>query len=178
MTRETQRSSPAGKEARGPIPWLWLAMGSVVTLVGLGILVWLLSGYLTRLPDDASAALAPTIIQLTAPPLPSATVAVNPATPTVAPTATTAATPDVSVAPPEITVGYYAQVVETGGVGVTVRNGPSTANQPVVVASEGSILEVLEGPTPGGAYQWWRVRLGNGTEGWVAGDFLVPSAAP
>ncbi len=153
-------------------------MGSLVTLVGLGILFWLLSGYLTRLPDGAPSAPAPTIIQLTAPPLPSATISVSPATPTVAPTATTAATPDVSVAPPDITVGYYAQVVETGGVGVTVRNGPSTANQPVVVASEGSILEVLEGPTPGGAYQWWRVRLGNGTEGWVAGDFLVPSAAP
>lgn len=178
MTRETQRVRPVKKEARGPIPWAWLAMGSVVTLVGLGILIWLLSGYLTRLPDDAPAALAPTIIQLTAPPLPSATAAVSPATPTVAPTATTAATPDVSIAPSEITIGYYAQVVETGGVGVTVRNGPSTANQPVIVASEGSILEVLEGPTPGGEYQWWRVRLGNGDEGWVAGDFLVPSAAP
>ena len=101
MTRETQQARPAAKEARGPIPWAWLALGSVVTLVGLGILIWLMSGYLTRLPDDAPAALAPTIIQLTAPPLPSATVAVSPATPTVAPTATTAATPDVSIAPPE-----------------------------------------------------------------------------
>jgi len=178
MRQDTHRAPPSEKEARGPVPWNWLAMGSVVTLVGLGILIWLVSGYLTRPPDDAPAALAPTIIQLTAPPLPSATIAVNPATPTVAPTATTAATPDVSIAPPQITIGYYAQVVETGGVGVTVRNGPSTSNQPVVVAAEGSILEVIEGPTPGGAYQWWRVRLGDGTEGWVAGDFLVPSAAP
>jgi hypothetical protein len=83
-----------------------------------------------------------------------------------------------AVAPPELTVGYYAQVVETGGVGVTVRNGPSTANVPVAVAAEGAFVLVLEGPTPGGAYQWWRVRLPDGTEGWTAGDFIIPAAAP
>ena len=68
--------------------------------------------------------------------------------------------------------------METGGVGVTVRNGPSTANIPVTVAGENSVVQVIEGPTPGGEYQWWRVRLPDGTEGWVAGDFLAPAAAP
>jgi hypothetical protein len=141
-------------------------------------LAWSLSNYLTRPPDEAATGNGPTIIELSAPTIPTVTVAVNPPTPTVAPTATTMSTPDLSVAPPEITAGYYAQVVDTGGIGVTVRNGPSTSNQPVAVAAEGSIILVAEGPTPGGDYQWWRVQLPDGTTGWVAGDFLHPSAAP
>ena len=149
-----------------------------MAIVGLAALVTFLANYLVQPPEDPSAAMVPSIIQLTAPPQPTLAASNNPPTPTVAPTATTAPTPDLSVAPDEVTVGYYAQVVETGGVGVTVRNGPSTSNQPVIVASEGSILMVTEGPTPGGDYVWWGVRRSNGTEGWVAGDFLVPSAAP
>jgi len=78
----------------------------------------------------------------------------------------------------ELTVGYYARVGDTGGVGVTVRNGPSTRNLPVTVAAEGSSLLILDGPTAGGDYDWWQVRMPNGTEGWAAGVFLVPSAAP
>jgi hypothetical protein len=156
---------------------LWLGAGILVTLIGLLALTWFLERFLTQLPQEAAGS-EPSIIQLTAPSQPTTAAAVNPPTPTVAPTATTAPTPDLSVAPPEVTVGYYAQVVGTGGVGVTVRNGPSTSNVLVLVAPEGSVLLVLEGPTPGGAYQWWRVRLADGAEGWVAGDFLVPAAAP
>lgn len=150
----------------------------MVAVAGLAAMIMLLSNYLVQPPEESSAAMEPAIIQLTAPPQPTLAVSNDPPTPTVAPTATTAPTPDLSVAPDEVTVGYYAQVVETGGVGVTVRNGPSTSNQPVVVASEGSIIMVTDGPTPGGDYDWWGVRLSDGTEGWVAGDFLVPSAAP
>jgi hypothetical protein len=169
---------PNRSSDRASIPWLWLGAGLLVTLVGLSALAWALGDFLVTRPEEAGALPEPTIVRLTAPPLPTATIVTNPATPTVAPTATTAATPDLSVAPPEVTAGYYAQVVETGGVGVTVRNGPNTSNTPVAVAAEGSFVLVLEGPTPGGAYQWWRLRLPDGTEGWAAGDFLVPAAAP
>lgn len=160
------------------MPWLWLGLGTLATVVGVVIGLWMLAGFLIQPPAESSAGLEPTIIRLTAPPQPTATVAVFIPPPTAAPTATTVATPDVSVAPPSVTAGYYAQVVETGGVGVTVRNGPSTSNVPVTVAAENAIILVLEGPTAGGEYQWWRIRLGDGTEGWVAGDFLTPSAAP
>jgi hypothetical protein len=175
---EPKSERQRGSRRQAPVPWVWLGLGVLTTLIGLGALAWSLSVYLTLSPDEATTGLGPTIIQLTAPTVPVATIPVNPPTPTVAPTATTAPTPDVSVAPPEITVGYYVQVVDTGGIGVTVRNGPSTSNQPVAVAAEGSIILVVEGPTPGGAYQWWRVQLADGTMGWAAGDFLRPSAAP
>lgn len=178
MAQNSNSSQRNDKGTRQSIPWVWLGMGATLTLLGLVGLLWFLGGFLTRPPEDTSAAQVPTIIRLTAPPVPTPTVSLNPPTPTIAPTATTAATPDLSVAPPEITVGFYAQVIETGGVGVTVRNGPSTSNLPVIVAAEGAILLIMDGPTAGGDYQWWRVRLSDGTEGWVAGDFLTPSAAP
>lgn len=178
MSRDPQFKRSEKSTDRRPVPWAWLGLGVLATIIGLGLLAWFLGNYLTQAPDEISAAPGPTIIQLTAPPLPTATISVNPPTPTVAPTATTATTPDLSIAPAEVTAGYYAEVIETGGVGVTVRNGPSTSNVPVAVSGEGSIILVMEGPTPGGAYQWWRVRLPDGTEGWVAGDFLAPSVAP
>jgi hypothetical protein len=178
MNKKSLDPHTAGDAGRRPAPWLWLGIGSIVTVIGLGIIGWLLGNYLIRPPDGEAVAQQPTIIRLTAPAMPTPTQSLGPATPTIAPTATTAATPDLSVAPSEITVGFYTQVVETGGVGVTVRNGPNTSNLPVTVAGEGSFLLVLEGPTPGGEYEWWRVRLPDGTEGWAAGDFLVPAAAP
>ena len=153
-------------------------MGVAVAIVGLILSGWFLGDFLTQQPENVAAGDVPTIIRLTAPPIPTATISLNPPTPTIAPTATTAATPDLSIAPPEVTVGFYAQVVNTGGVGVTVRNGPSTSNLPVTVAAEGVALLILEGPTAGGTYQWWRVRLPDGREGWTVEDFLVPSAAP
>ena len=171
-----QQETNRGPAGRGSIRWIGLGTG--LTIVGLIVAGIMLANYLTEVPGGNLQASGPTIIQLTAPPAPTAEQASAPSAPTVAPTATTAPTPDLSIAPAEVTAGYYAIVVETGGVGVTVRNGPSTSNIPVVVSGEGSVLFVIEGPTPGGDYQWWLVRLPDGTEGWVAGDFLAPSAAP
>lgn len=174
----TPRSYDEDDPRRKPVPWLWIGFGTVVTLLGIGLLLVWLSAFLTRVPDPMAEAPQATVIRLTAPPVPTATVTVFSPTVTAAPTATTMPTPDLSVAPPEVTAGFYASVVETGGVGVTVRNGPSTSNVPVTVAGEGSLVLVLEGPTAGGAYQWWRIRLADGTEGWAAADFLAPAAAP
>lgn len=178
MAKNSESSKNSSTTSKPAIPWLAVGSGIVISLIALVIFGSFLGSFLTRLPEEASADFAPTIVRLTAPPVPTATISLNPPTPTVAPTATTIATPDLSVAPSELTVGYYARVGETGGVGVTIRNGASTRNLPVTVAAEGSVLLVLEGPTAGGDYQWWRVRMLDGTEGWAAGDFLVPSAAP
>lgn len=176
--QEQETRPPAQSGDRPPVPWVWLGLGILTTIIGLGVLIWSLGNYLSEPPDEAATGQGPTIIQLTAPTVPAASVPTSPPTPTVAPTATSVATPDVSVAPAEITVGYYAQVTDTGGIGVTVRNGPSTSNQPIGVAGEGSILLIVEGPTPGGEYEWWRIQMADGTSGWAAGNFLRPSAAP
>jgi hypothetical protein len=157
---------------------LWLGLGLIITIIGLGIAIALVSAFLARPPLEQAALPGPTVIRLTAPPRPTifATEVVPTITP--APTFTPMPTPDVAIAPEEIMPGFYAAVANTGGIGVTVRGGPSTSNLPITVAGEGAVLLVLDGPTAGGNFQWWQVRLSDGTEGWVAGDFLEPAAAP
>lgn len=160
-----------------PIPWPWLAGGIIITLIGFGLSVVLLRSFLLRDPLPVNS-IEPTIIVLTAPPSPTWTPIPDVAIPTVQPTFTPVPTPDVAVAPDTITPGYYAVVVNTDNVGVTVRGGPSTSNAPLTVAAEGSTLLILDGPEEANEFLWWQVRLEDGTEGWVAGDFIEPIAAP
>lgn len=162
---------------REPIPWRWLGMGIIVTLAGLGLSLVILRAFLVRQPLPVTT-LEPTVIFLTAPPSPTPSPLSDVLLPTPVPTITPAPTLDISIAPESITPGYYAQVVNTDDIGVTVRGGPSTSNVPLKVAPEGSILLILDGPTEGGDFFWWQVRLDDGTEGWVAADFLTPAAAP
>ncbi|MEZ4516810.1 MAG: SH3 domain-containing protein [Chloroflexota bacterium] len=171
-------NSDKQSDTREPVPWLWLGLGVALSLVLLvGAFIWLMS-FLSQPPEETAVAQEPTILVLTAPPQPTSTPTVLRPTPTVLPTTTPQPTIDVSVAPPELTVGYYATVADTGGVGLTVRNGPSTRTVRIVVASEGSKVYVLDGPTDADSLQWWQIRLTDGTEGWAAGDFLVPAAGP
>ena len=168
----------SNREPRPPVPWLWLGLGALLTI---GLLiggVTMLLNYLAEPTAEIAASGEPTILVLTAPPRPTSTATVLRPTPTVLPTSTPQPTVDVSIAPPELTAGYYATVANTGGVGVTVRNGPSTRNVRVVIAPEGSLVYVLEGPTDADALLWWNIRLSDGTEGWAAADFLTPAAGP
>lgn len=166
------------RDEQAPVPWLWLGLGALITIALLvGGLTWLLT-FLAEPSSEIAAAAEPTILVLTAPPRPTETPTVLRPTPTVLPTSTPQPTIDISVAPPELTAGYYATVVNTGGVGLTVRNGPSTRNVRLVVAPEGSLVYVLEGPTDADSLLWWNIRLRDGTEGWAAADFLSPSAGP
>ena len=160
-----------------PIPWPWLGGGVLITLIGLIISILLLRAFLMREPLAVSP-IEPTVIILTAPPSPTWTPLPEVAVPTAQPTFTPVPTLDVAIAPDTITPGYYAVVVNTDNVGVTVRGGPSTSNAPLTVAAEGSILLVLDGPTEANDFLWWQVRLEDDTEGWVAGDFIEPVAAP
>jgi hypothetical protein len=173
-----QREPGSDKSGREPFPWLWLGLGLLITVVGLGITIALLTSFLARPSPEQAVSPGPTVIRLTAPPRPTGFATEVAPTITPAPTLTPAPTPDVALAPPEITAGFYAAVVNTGGIGVTVRGGPGTNNQPITVAAEGAVLLVLDGPTTGGEFQWWQVQLSDGTEGWVAADFLEPAAAP
>lgn len=175
---EPGRSRPY--EERQPIPWLWLGLGLLVTIISLAVAAMILRTFLLRPPLEVGALPPPepTIIRLTAPPtaVPSPTTIVP--TPTPIPTFTPVPTPDVAVAPPEVTVGFYAEIVETGGVGLSIRGGPSTSNPPIVVADEGAVVLIIDGPEEGSDLLWWQVELADGTRGWGAADFLRPSAAP
>lgn len=159
------------------VPWLWLGLGVVVTLIGIVLALALANALLAREPL-ATTLPTPTIIRLTAPPTTTPTATVFRPTPTPVPTLTPAPTRDLSSPPDEITVGYYAAVSGTGTAGLTVRGGPSTNNVRLLRAAEGTLMLVIGGPEEGGEFTWWQVRLLDGTEGWVAGEFLAPAAAP
>lgn len=164
-------------EEREPIPWRWLGMGVIITLMGIGLSFWIIRAFLFVEPLAVSP-LEPTVIILTAPPSPTRLDLPLVNAPTAVPTFTPVPTPNVAVAPEGITPGYFAQVINTEGVGVTVRGGPSTSNAPLTVAPEGTTLLVLDGPEQGNEFLWWQVRTEDGTEGWVAADFITPVAAP
>jgi hypothetical protein len=165
------------RDSQQPIPWRWLGLGVVVTIIGIGLAFALANALLSRPPLSAGP-LEPTVIVLTAPPSPTPSTTPAVATPTSIPTLTPMPTPDVAVAPEEVTTGYYARVVNTDGIGVTIRGGPSINNVYLTVAPEGSVLYVMDGPETGGDFLWWQVRLDDGTEGWAAADYLEPAAAP
>jgi hypothetical protein len=165
------------QDDREPVPWLWLGLGVVVTIIGLLLAFLMISLLLAREPLTTSLP-TPTIIRLTAPPsaIPSATQPVSTATPI--PTFTPPPTPDRSIAPPEVTIGYYAVVVNTDGVGVVLRGGPSTDNIRIQLINEGALLLVIDGPAEGSDLSWWQVMFDDEVEGWVAADFLSPSSSP
>lgn len=161
-----------------PIPWKWFAIGLVVTLIGIGLATVMVINLLARPPLDVAAVPEPELIVLTAQPSPTPSVTPDFVLPTPLPTFTPIPTPDNAVAPPEITVGFYANVVNTGGAGLVVRGGPSTSNVQVTLVDEGSYLLVIGGPEEGSDFLWWQVETLDEVEGWVAGQFLEPAAAP
>ncbi|MBX3057082.1 MAG: SH3 domain-containing protein [Anaerolineae bacterium] len=167
------------RDSQGPTPWRYLGLGVVVTIVSLVIALALANALLRRPPLEVDPA-APTLIILTAPPSPIPSPTSVLPTPSPIPTFTPIPTPDQAIAPPEITVDYYAIVADTGGVGANLRGGPSTSNALIVVANEGELLLVIGGPSPDEPNNrvWWQVERADGTQGWVAGEFLQPAAAP
>ena len=165
------------QDNREPIPWMWLGMGVVVTAIGILMAILLVNLLLSREPLSTSLP-TPTIIRLTAPPSPVPSGTRPLPTTTAIPTFTPPPTPDLAIPPEEVTIGYFAQVVNTEGVGVIVRGGPSTDNIRIQLIDEGVRLLVIDGPAEGSDLFWWQVRLDDGVEGWVAADFLAPAARP
>jgi hypothetical protein len=172
-----RRQRRFGGEGREPVPWLWLGLGIVVTIVGIGLALLLVNRLLAREPLATSLP-TPTIIRLTAPPTVEPSPTVEQRVPTPIPTFTPAPTRDLSRPPETVTVGYYASVSGTGNAGLTLRGGPSTLTTSLLRAPEGTMMLVIGGPEEGGDFLWWQVRLLDGQEGWVAGQYLAPAPAP
>lgn len=66
-----------------------------------------------------------------------------------------------------------AVVSGTGGLGLWLKAGPDYDTNRVTGLPEGQLVQVLEGPLPGGnGRDWARIRAGADT-GWVVSDFLT-----
>lgn len=70
-------------------------------------------------------------------------------------------------------VGAAAWVREEGGKNLRRRSAPGTSSDVLDTLPPGTQVALLEGPTEADGYHWWKVRIGDGREGWVAGEELV-----
>lgn len=70
----------------------------------------------------------------------------------------------------EFQIGAYVRPTEA----VNLRSGAGTGNSVIRVLGTDDIATVIDGPSSGGGYAWYRVELWDqaGTVGWVAGEFL------
>jgi hypothetical protein len=110
-------------------------------------------------------------------------------TPTPAPIPTATATPTTTPTPPPpsvppiggeegggsgIAIGRYVQVANTGGYGLSLREGPGGNYTRMDVALDGETFVVVDGPTAAGDSDWWKLRDPENEERvwWAAGNFL------
>lgn len=64
-------------------------------------------------------------------------------------------------------------VVVTSESGVRLRAEPGTDGDLIKPLRNRTALTIVEGPKQADTYTWWKVRMDDGTEGWVVEDFLA-----
>ena len=85
-------------------------------------------------------------------------------------------TPPISPTAQPVPQGGGAQfrVFNTGSEGLLLRPEPNTNNQPIKTLPEGTIVTIIGVDSSGPDHVWKHVRDPDGTEGWVASDWLEP----
>ena len=188
--RPRRLSDAQSEEITFPLVWLiigGLAALMVIGLIGLGVVNIFRQQAITPTPE----VLPPLVEAIDTPILPdNAATGQTPVVeglPTNVPGAEAPpaqeSSPPQAEAPAQITVNGYVKVIGTAGVGLSMRAGPGRNNARLVVAAENdqTLLLVLDGPRQdenAEDFVWWFVRHPDGTEGWVAEDFVTPAAAP
>jgi uncharacterized protein YgiM (DUF1202 family) len=76
--------------------------------------------------------------------------------------------------PPPIGIHIGGRVIVTAD-SVRLRANPGTQGRILGELSSGTRLTVTDGPQTATNREWWRCRLDDGREGWVASDFLQPA---
>jgi uncharacterized protein YgiM (DUF1202 family) len=72
--------------------------------------------------------------------------------------------------------GVGDSVVTTGAL--NVRSGAGQSYGVIVTLWAGAPLTVTGAPVAASGFTWYPIRTGYGTEGWVAGEYLVAGTAP
>jgi 3D (Asp-Asp-Asp) domain-containing protein len=79
----------------------------------------------------------------------------------------------------DTSLGDSAVVLGTGGSGVKVRSGPGLSYNILGVVSEGTRVNVLNGPQSDGDQNWYQIQSNDGAggrvRGWAAAMYLVSS---
>ncbi len=71
-------------------------------------------------------------------------------------------------------VGVQVEVFDVGAIGLNVREGPGTSYPVQLIASEGSVYELVDGPEESDEYTWWRIESVDDPdiEGWAIAEYL------
>ena len=145
--------------------WLGPAIGlgfGLCALLAIGLLI----GARPQSADPSAIALRPTAILATITPSP------------VVPTATPLPTPVPSPTPQGLYIGGAAIVSGTGSA-LRLRSDPGLQTTTLKTITDGTRLQILEGPRQADGLIWWRLRdPSDGAEGWAAQTYLVPSTIP
>jgi hypothetical protein len=72
------------------------------------------------------------------------------------------------------TISRFFKVGNTDGDPVRVRSMPSRSSPAIASVTEGTRVQGLGTSQRGEDLVWQRIRISNGTEGWIATDFLTP----
>lgn len=76
-------------------------------------------------------------------------------------------------APARISVGSLVRIIDTEGVGLRMRTGPSLEHPTVETLHDGDTLQVIGGPESADGFTWWQLQ-GEEAVGWCASDWLRP----
>jgi hypothetical protein len=85
-------------------------------------------------------------------------------------------TPFTVTAANKFTVGENVKVSGTGGVGLSLRSCANTTCSLVVNMPDGTVMQVIAGPTTAAGYTWWELSGKVGTTsytGWAVQDYLI-----
>jgi len=186
QTRRTRRprrlEEVTSTEIGFPVAWVLIGALSgliIIGLVGLGVINIIRKQSITPTPSTIPGISPSQPIANTTPGNPTPTI---PPVVTLESTATPPPTLTPTPAPPEaLEPGVYGKVINTEGAGLSIRAGPGTNNARLGVATDNSLVLILDGPKADENLQefvWWFVRNEDGLEGWVVQDFLEPSLPP
>lgn len=71
--------------------------------------------------------------------------------------------------------GVQFRVLNTGAEGLFLRSDPSSNNAPIKTLPDGTLVTIIGDDSVGADRVWKHVRDPDGTEGWVAADFVEPA---
>ena len=167
--------------------WMWIAVPVLVVVVVAG-LWWAI--FSPSQPAVATPTSTPTVRVIRNPPTQGPTQSpsvvpegAEPTRPVLAELPTFTVTPAISSETPvasqpteapaaAFAVGAKAAVKGTGGLGLNMRSGAGTTHARVKTLADGTLVELVGGPTEANNYTWWEIRDPAGITGWVADDFL------
>ncbi|RLD11923.1 MAG: hypothetical protein DRI56_00245 [Chloroflexota bacterium] len=164
-----------------PLTVLGYTLGSVVTILGVILLIGLSGASAIVVENVALPTLSPTPITPTptsTPVPPTSTPTVTPIPPTLTPTHTATFTPSPTPtsSPTPSPTPIYAIINTTEGVGATIRTAPGFDSPRLTSLLNGNAVEIIDpNPTEKDGYNWVHVRLLNeeGQEGWVLESLIL-----